>query len=83
MIKFLLSLSLLSSSLFSLTAQEKRTNEQVAAAMKKEQRYAQEQTFYQGEDYNLSDLEVDPNIVDSIPSLEPDYDFDMDDVYSD
>ncbi|SFV71093.1 hypothetical protein MNB_SV-13-566 [hydrothermal vent metagenome] len=60
-----------------LTKAEKQLEEQI----KKEAKFAREQRFYQGDEYNLSSHEVDPNSLDSIPLLEPDYDFDMDDVY--
>ncbi|UCN00197.1 hypothetical protein LCX93_11850 [Sulfurimonas sp. SWIR-19] len=51
--------------------------------MQKEQKYAKEQKFYQGKDYNLSAVEVDPNDLDAIPTIEPENDFDMTDVYRD
>ncbi len=60
-----------------------RIDKQVQEQMKREEKYAKEQAFYQGSDYNLSEHEVDPNSLDSIKVPEPEYDFDMDDVYSD
>jgi hypothetical protein len=51
--------------------------------MKREEKYAKEQKFYQGKDYNLSAVEVNPDSLSSIKAIEPEYDFDMDDVYSD
>jgi 1-aminocyclopropane-1-carboxylate deaminase/D-cysteine desulfhydrase-like pyridoxal-dependent ACC family enzyme len=56
---------------------EKQLQEQI----KKEEKFAKEQRFYQGEHYDLSYAEVDPDVIDSVPLIEPDYDFDMDDVY--
>jgi len=49
--------------------------------MEREKKYAKEQRFYQGSEYDLSSFEVNKNSLDSIPLIEPDYDFDMDDVY--
>ena len=59
----------------------KRAQEQIQEQMKREEKYAKEQTFYQGRNYDLSSSEVDPNSLDAIPDIEPDYSFDMDDVY--
>jgi hypothetical protein len=59
----------------------KRAEKQIQEQMKKEEQYAKEQTFHQGKNYDLSDLEVDPNSLSDIPDIEPDYEFDMDDVY--
>ncbi len=63
----------------SSTLTEKKVQEQ----MEREKKYAKERTFYQGSDYNLSAVEVDPDSLSSIPVIEPDYDFDMDDAYAD
>ena len=49
--------------------------------IEREKKYAKEQRFYQGSEYDLSSFEVDKSSLDSIPLIEPDYDFDMDDVY--
>jgi hypothetical protein len=51
--------------------------------MAREQEYAQSQSFAQGDDYDLKAVEVNVESLDSIPSIEPDYDFDMTDVYRD
>ena len=51
--------------------------------MKKEKKYAKEMIFYQGDDYDLSAHEVDPNSLPDVPLIEPDYDFEIDDVYRD
>lgn len=50
--------------------------------MEKEKKYAQEQKFYQGSDYDLESFEVDEDTLDSIPK-QPGYneDFNMDSVY--
>jgi len=50
--------------------------------MEKEKKYAQEQKFYQGQNYDLESFKVDENSLDTIPE-QPDYndDFDMNNVY--
>jgi hypothetical protein len=60
-----------------------KLEEQVQEQMKREEKYAREQRFYQGSDYNLSSHEVDPSSLPSVPVIEPEYDFDIDDVYND
>jgi len=59
----------------------KRAHKQIEEQIKREKKYAKEKTFYQGDDYDLSAHEVDRNALDSIPEIEPDYDFNMDHVY--
>jgi len=61
------------------TILQKKLQEQ----MEREKKYAKEQKFYQGDDYNLSEHEVDPDTLKDIPVIEPDYDFDITDVYRD
>lgn len=56
---------------------EKQLQEQI----KKEEKFSKEQKFYQGKNYDLSYAEVDLDALDSVPLIEPDYDFNMDDVY--
>jgi hypothetical protein len=58
-----------------------KIEKQLQEQMKQEQKFAEEQTFYKGEDYDLSYAEVNKDSLDDIPLIEPDYDFDMDDVY--
>ena len=60
-----------------------RTKKQIKEQMEREKKYAKEQTFYQGDSYDLSAAEVDKKSLSGVPILEPDYDFDMDSVYSD
>jgi len=60
---------------------EKRIQQQIKAQMEKEKKYAKEKTFYQGPEYDLSAYEIDPKSLDNIEVVEPDYDFNMDDVY--
>jgi Ni/Co efflux regulator RcnB len=60
-----------------------RIKEQVKKQMEREKEYAQKQSFAQGDDYNLSAHEVDVNSLPDVPLIEPDYDFDITDVYRD
>ncbi len=50
--------------------------------MEKEKKYAQEQKFYQGQNYDLDSFEVDDKSLKNIPD-QPDYNenFDMNNVY--
>ena len=61
----------------------KRIEKQVKEQMELEKKYAKQQSFTQGEDYDLKAVEVNRALLDSIPVIEPDYDFDMTDVYRD
>jgi len=65
------------------STQKSIMEKQVQEQMKREEKYAREQAFYQGSDYNLSEHEVDPASLPSVPVIEPEYDFDIDDVYND
>jgi len=58
-------------------------NKNLQKAIEKEKKYKKEQKFYLGKDYNLSEHEIDLKSLDKVPVIEPEYDFDMDDVYSD
>ncbi|MEO1954944.1 MAG: hypothetical protein ABGW74_09615 [Campylobacterales bacterium] len=58
-----------------------REKKALEEAIKAEQKYAQEQKFYQGDEYDLKSKEVDPSTIQNIKGLEPENDFDMDDVY--
>ena len=56
----------------------------VKKAMELEKKYAKEQRFYQGAEYDLKSKEFDPDTLKKVPTIEPDYDFDMDTgVYDD
>jgi hypothetical protein len=59
------------------------TQKNLEEQMKREAKYAREKAFYQGKDYNLSERTVDPKTISNIPTITPEDDFDMDDVYSD
>jgi len=50
---------------------------EIKKQIEKEKKYAKEKTFYQGKDYDLKAYEIDPDNLPDVPSLEPDYDFDM------
>ena len=61
-----------------------KINAEIEKQMEKEKKYAKEKAFYQGKDYDLKSYEIDPNNLPDVPTLEPDYDFDMSEgVYSD
>ena len=80
--KFVLFLSLIA--VVSLNASEnKEENKHLKEQIEKEKKYAQEQKFYQGDEYDLKGAEVDKSTVDKVPKIEPDYDFDITDVYRD
>ncbi|MEA2028185.1 MAG: hypothetical protein U9N49_04355 [Campylobacterota bacterium] len=49
--------------------------------IKLEKEYAKTGEFKKGKDYNLSYAEVNTSTLDNVPTLVPDYEFDMDDVY--
>jgi hypothetical protein len=88
---FSLAFALLSSLLFaennaSLPAQSATTDKaqltkHLEEQIKREEHYAKTQSFAQGDDYNLSEHEIDPKDLENIQVDPPMYDFDMDDVY--
>jgi len=59
------------------------TQKQIEEQMKLEEKYAKEQKFYQGENYDLKSKEVNEKSLEKLPAIEPDYDFDITDVYRD
>ncbi len=61
----------------------KELEKNLQKAIEAEKRFEKEQKFYQGDDYNLTEHEVDPKSVDKVPLIEPEYDFDITDLYSD
>jgi len=67
----------------SSSKKEQLIKKNILQQIKKEEKYAKEQKFYQGNEYNLSSAEINPDSLSSIEAIEPDYDFNMDDVYSD
>ena len=66
-----------------VSTREDITQKEVQKQIEREKKYAKEQVFYQGDDYNLSAVEVNEKSLSSIKVIEPDYDFNMDDAYSD
>ena len=66
-----------------MSAKTDITKVEIEKQIKREKSYAKEKKFYQGSDYNLSSHEVNKESLKHIKKIEPDYDFDMDDVYSD
>jgi len=60
-----------------------KLQEQIQKQIEKEKKYQKEQKFYMGKDYNLTEHEVDPKTVDKVPLIEPEYDFDITDLYAD
>lgn len=64
--------------------EKSKINAEIKKQMEKEKKYAKEKAFYQGKDYDLKSYEIDPDSLPDVPSLEPDYDFDMSEgVYTD
>ena len=57
--------------------QKSKAEENLAKAIAQEKRFKKEQKFYQGEDYNLSEKEIDPSSLEKIKPIEPDYDYEM------
>ncbi len=58
-----------------------RVEKQLKKEMENEKKYAKEQTFYSEKNYDFKGAEVNKDSLDSVPELEPQYDFDMDSVY--
>ena len=79
--QILLLLMISSISLFSQNLQEKKENQALQKAIDSEKKFAKEQKFYQGSEYDLKSQEVDMSSLDNIKVVEPSDDFDMDDVY--
>jgi hypothetical protein len=64
-------------------SKEEILKKQLKKQIEREKKYANEQKFYQGKDYNLKDKEIDEASLEHLPTIEPDYDFDITDVYAD
>ncbi len=58
-----------------------KAKKQLQKQIEREKKFAKEKTFYQGADYDFSYAEIDPSSLDSIEVIEPDLEFNMDDVY--
>jgi len=74
------SLLLASNNAESDAEKKSRIEKQVQKEMEREKKYSKEQTFYQGQDYDLKGAEVNEDSLSSLPDIEED-DFDMDSVY--
>ncbi|MCD6432425.1 MAG: hypothetical protein J7L21_00140 [Sulfurimonas sp.] len=61
-------------------AKKNRLDKQIEIEMQREKKFAKEQTFYQGRNYDLKGSEINPDSLDSLPEMEED-DFDMNSVY--
>jgi len=66
-----------------LSKEEALKQKHIKEQLEREKKFAKEQKFYQGDEYDLSEEEVDPKDLDTIPTIEPENDFDMTDVYRD
>ncbi|WP_295421113.1 hypothetical protein [Sulfurovum sp.] len=64
-------------------SKSKLTEAQVKEQMEREKKYAKEQKFYQGDEYDLKAVEINKKSLEHVPVIEPDYDFDITDVYRD
>ena len=62
---------------------EQKTNQHLQHQIELEKKYAKEQKFYQAKDYDFKAKQVDKKTLDKVPKIEPDYDFDITDVYRD
>ncbi len=85
--KYILLCVLAVTALLSSSTQQKqdeskaRAEKQLQIEMEKEKKYSKEQTFYQSHSYDFKGAEVNPDSLDSLPSIEVQDDFDMDSVY--
>lgn len=58
-----------------------KSQKELQKQIEREKEYARTGEFKKGKDYNLSYAEVNVSDLDNVPTIEPDYEFDMDDVY--
>jgi len=65
------------------TRSKQTLEQQIEEQIKREKKYAEEMKFYQGDEYDLKAAEIDEKSLDRIPTIEPEDDFDMTDVYRD
>jgi hypothetical protein len=63
------------------TLNPKQLDKHLKEQMAREETFAKTQEFKKGEDYNLTEHQVDPKDLENIKVDEPLYDFNMDDVY--
>lgn len=62
-------------------AEKNITEQQLRKQMELEKKYAKEQKFYQGDEYDLKRHEVNPDSLPDVPVIKPENDFDMTHVY--
>jgi hypothetical protein len=62
-------------------SKEELIQKAIQEQIKREEKYKQEQKFYMGDEYNLDEHKVDKKTLEHIKPIEPEYDFNMDDVY--
>ncbi len=84
MIKILIITTFLSSLIFAGTETKVQKKLRIEAQLKKdmamEKKFAKEQTFYSGANYDLTSSEIDPKSLEHINAVEVD-ELDMDSVY--
>ncbi len=78
---FLLPFALFAADNATVTVDKVQLEKHVQEQIKREENFARTQTFLKGDDYNLSEHQVDPNDLNSVKVDPPMYDFNMDDVY--
>jgi hypothetical protein len=86
-VKKIIALTIIFSTIIYASSNEKadlkakeRAAKQLKIEMEKEKKYSKEQTFYQGQYYDLKGAEVNKDSISSTPEIEVD-DFDMNSVY--
>jgi uncharacterized membrane protein YgaE (UPF0421/DUF939 family) len=81
--KILLSIFILNTLLLASAQNNNKSilDKHIEQQLKKEKKYAKEQTFYSEENYDFKGAEVNPESLKNIKDMEPEYDFDMNDVY--
>lgn len=78
----LLLIILLTTSSFSFQNKESLEEKNLKKQLEREKKYAQEQRFYSGKEYDLKSFEVNMESVKNLPDVEDtNADFDMDHVY--
>ncbi|ADV46693.1 hypothetical protein [Nitratifractor salsuginis] len=63
-------------------SEQNLTLKHIKEQQEREKKYAKEKAFYEGKDYNLSDKKISPKEIESVPTIPPEDDFDMSDVYN-
>lgn len=66
----------------SLSEEQNLTLKHIREQQEREKKYAKEKAFYEGKDYNLSDKKISPKEIESVPTIPPEDNFDMSDVYN-